>query len=245
MKGRNQIPSTRLASGTTQQINTFYASNAGIASIIYNTVTNNIQINVGNFPVDISINKITFLPKDTLDELEYLTGTSLNITPVGHLSFFAKEQVPDGWLFCDGSQVSKIVYSDLFTAIGDTFGEVGGNFVLPDLRGEFIRGWVSSGEMQNKEGTDQAQEPVMENDQNGRIFGKWENYDWKEIHALSNYNNGGYSHHVSLGKRKYHHYTTPFFSGKWQNPHSGLRWRHNHQDEVCPRNVCLLACIKY
>jgi microcystin-dependent protein len=52
---------------------------------------------------------------------------------------------PSGWLACDGSQVSRLVYTDLFIAIGCTFGCTAPYpyFVLPDLRGYFVRGWNS------------------------------------------------------------------------------------------------------
>lgn len=45
-------------------------------------------------------------------------------------------RVPDGWLPCDGSEVSRIHYSGLFAVIGDRFGDSSGpgTFKLPDLR---------------------------------------------------------------------------------------------------------------
>ena len=50
---------------------------------------------------------------------------------------------PTGWLSCDGSAVSRSTYLDLFSAISTTFGTGNGSttFNVPDLRGEFIRGW--------------------------------------------------------------------------------------------------------
>jgi microcystin-dependent protein len=64
-------------------------------------------------------------------------------TLAGAISAFAFTSVPTGWLECDGSTVSRTTYSALFTAIGDTFGAGDGSttFVIPDLRGEFVRGW--------------------------------------------------------------------------------------------------------
>lgn len=49
---------------------------------------------------------------------------------------------PTGWLLCDGSEVSRVTYVDLFTAIGETFGVGDGvdTFNLPDFRGIFPRG---------------------------------------------------------------------------------------------------------
>jgi hypothetical protein len=46
----------------------------------------------------------------------------------------AVDSPPSGWLFCDGSAVSRSTYSDLFTAIGTTWGSGDGSttFNLPD-----------------------------------------------------------------------------------------------------------------
>ena len=48
-----------------------------------------------------------------------------------------------GWLLCNGAAVSRNEYSMLFKRIGTTYGAGDGTttFNLPDLRGEFIRGW--------------------------------------------------------------------------------------------------------
>ncbi|MBF0238566.1 MAG: tail fiber protein, partial [SAR324 cluster bacterium] len=49
---------------------------------------------------------------------------------------------PTGWLYCEGSAVSRTTYADLFTAIGTTYGSGDGSttFNLPDYRGYFLRG---------------------------------------------------------------------------------------------------------
>jgi len=44
-------------------------------------------------------------------------------------------------MMCAGQQISKTIYPLLFSKIGYTFGGSGDLFRLPDLRGEFIRGW--------------------------------------------------------------------------------------------------------
>lgn len=48
---------------------------------------------------------------------------------------------PVGWLFMDGSEVSRVTYSKLFAEIGILYGAGDGltTFNLPDARGEFIR----------------------------------------------------------------------------------------------------------
>lgn len=63
--------------------------------------------------------------------------------PAGAVQVFAMNSAPTGWLSCDGSAVSRTTYSSLFSAIATTYGTGDGSttFNLPDLRGEFIRGW--------------------------------------------------------------------------------------------------------
>ena len=51
--------------------------------------------------------------------------------------------IPTGYLECNGSAVSRSTYAGLFAVIGSTYGNGNGSstFNLPDLRGEFIRGY--------------------------------------------------------------------------------------------------------
>ena len=59
------------------------------------------------------------------------------VTPTGVIHMFAGATAPNGWLICDGSLVSRVIYSDLFKVIGTTYGVGDSNttFALPDLRG--------------------------------------------------------------------------------------------------------------
>jgi len=62
---------------------------------------------------------------------------------VGAIKMSAMGIVPAGHLECDGLAVSRTTYADLFTQIGTTYGAGDGSttFNVPDLRGEFVRGW--------------------------------------------------------------------------------------------------------
>lgn len=62
---------------------------------------------------------------------------------VGDIKVVATAAPPQGWLKCNGALVSRAQYAALFAAIGTRFGAGDGSttFALPDLRGEFIRGW--------------------------------------------------------------------------------------------------------
>lgn len=57
--------------------------------------------------------------------------------PAGVIAQFAGTVIPAGWLQCDGTEVSRTTYADLFDAIGTTWGEGDGSttFNLPDARG--------------------------------------------------------------------------------------------------------------
>ena len=64
--------------------------------------------------------------------------------PAGMIVPFAgpADNIPEGWLLCDGSAVSRDKYANLYKAIGVCWG-TGNNastFNLPDLRGMFLRG---------------------------------------------------------------------------------------------------------
>ena len=64
------------------------------------------------------------------------------------------DKVPAGWLLCDGREVSRSEYVNLYNAIGVAWGEGNGSstFNIPDLRGMFLRG--VSGESGNDEDAD-------------------------------------------------------------------------------------------
>jgi len=59
------------------------------------------------------------------------------------IHWFATQITPSGFIKANGDTLSRITYAKLFEKIGITFGEGDGSttFNVPDLRGEFIRGW--------------------------------------------------------------------------------------------------------
>jgi phage-related tail fiber protein len=69
--------------------------------------------------------------------------TFTEVQPPGMVSFFGNSTAPTGWISCTGAAISRSTYSDLFSAIGTTYGSGDGSstFNIPDMRGEFIRGW--------------------------------------------------------------------------------------------------------
>jgi microcystin-dependent protein len=60
------------------------------------------------------------------------------------MAYMSNTGLPAGWLECNGANVQQSAYPGLFAAIGSVYndgGTPGGYFKLPDLRGEFLRGW--------------------------------------------------------------------------------------------------------
>ncbi|OCK46550.1 hypothetical protein BA766_13755 [Stenotrophomonas maltophilia] len=84
-----------------------------------------------------------FAPKAHQHKLADITDLSpTQLVPSGMVSHFAMDTPPEGWLRCNGADVSRTTYAALFAAIGTRFGSANGaTFRLPELRGEFIRGW--------------------------------------------------------------------------------------------------------
>tara|TARA_R100000353_G_scaffold14156_1_gene14042 strand:- start:3 stop:1133 length:1131 start_codon:yes stop_codon:yes gene_type:complete len=67
----------------------------------------------------------------------------VNGVPSGAVFCVAVATVPTGYLECNGAAVSRSTYAALFAFIGITYGSGNGSstFNLPDLRGEFVRGY--------------------------------------------------------------------------------------------------------
>ncbi|AKF12995.1 putative tail fiber protein [Sinorhizobium phage phiM19] len=96
-----------------------------------------IQI-VGNGADDLKYNGSTIW-HDGNAALDIASVTGMS----GAVMWFARNSAPAGFLKANGAAVSRTTYAALYAAIGTTFGAGDGSttFNLPDLRGEFIRGW--------------------------------------------------------------------------------------------------------
>lgn len=67
-------------------------------------------------------------------------------TMAGEIKMWAGDIIPDGWLLCDGSEVSKTDYPNLYEAIRDLWGvpNSSSNFKLPNLNGKVPVGYDSA-----------------------------------------------------------------------------------------------------
>lgn len=72
-------------------------------------------------------------------------AAATDAVPAGTVIFVASASAPTGYLKANGASLSRVTYSALFAVIGTTFGAAdAASFNLPDLRGEFIRGFDDS-----------------------------------------------------------------------------------------------------
>ena len=138
--------------------------------------------------------------------------------PAGKVAYFAMSTAPAGYLKCNGAEISRTTYANLFAAIGTTFGvgDESTTFNLPDLRGEFIRGF------DDERGID-----------SGREFGSAQSDELK-------------SHKHSIMWR------VDLTSGGNKNAYNATAGSAADEGitatggaETRPRNIALLACIKY
>ena len=205
---------------------------------------------------------------------EHVSGTSSTIaaTPAGIQSlfsgiivYFPQNVPPAGFMVCDGSAVSRTTYANLFDRIGTRWGAGNGTttFNLPDLRGEFIRGW-DSGRGINP----------------SRTFGSVEmSQNLAHTHGASSSTAGEHTHTSTMGNAGAH--THDYYRAPVNHPggaeggsresngnrieQTGSSGAHTHTltiqsagghshtitvqseggAEARPRNVALLPCIKY
>lgn len=166
------------------------------------------------------------------DYTQLLQAIRLLTAPPGEVAYFARNSAPTGFLKANGALVPRSTYAALFTAIGTTFGVGDGatTFALPDMRGEFPRGWDDA------RGIDA-----------GRVFGSAQ-LDAFQGHWHTAYRNssdtptGGTG--ITFGSNGANTLTgaddivrAPIIDGTNGTPRTSTETR--------PRNIALLACIKY
>ncbi len=139
------------------------------------------------------------------------------VVPAGTILYLSRNTAPSGYLKANGAAISRTTYSALFGAIGTVFGAGDGatTFNLPDLRGEFPRGW------DDDRGID-----------SGRVFGSAQGGTVQS-----------HSHEITT----YAQLTTRLGGGDgnfWEALVGGRTGSHGGS-ETRPRNVALLACIKF
>ena len=107
---------------------------------IFSRLAQNVDLVGGVIKID-----TVSLSNASMDANTQMAGVNLSTqtVPVGTIQSHSANTAPSGWLICDGSPISRTTYSDLFLIVSTTWGVGDGSstFNLPDLRGEFLRGF--------------------------------------------------------------------------------------------------------
>ncbi len=91
--------------------------------------------------LEVRIGTETLSPRHEMASVGYAIRSSQD-NPVGTIQMFGGDLAPQGWLLCDGAEVSRIDYAGLFAVLGTTYGSGNGSttFNLPDLQDRFAMG---------------------------------------------------------------------------------------------------------
>jgi len=225
----------------------FRTANANTGASVVNVATlGDIDITQSDGTSNLTAGQIS-TTQDTILRYDSVLGVFIipyinpsNLVPIGTIITFAGSApsgpyVPSGFLHANGATISRTVYSALFSAIRDVFGAGDGTttFNIPDLRGEFIRGW------DNGRGIDA-----------GRTFGSTQGDAFQNITStvgisrdMTTGGTGAFSQTPvssqlagsgSVGSQ-------PFRTDFDASNASGVRTAA----ETRPHNIALLHCIKY
>jgi microcystin-dependent protein len=156
-------------------------------------------------------------------------GATLTVPP-GTLIFHCGNTAPSGFLKANGATISRSTYADLFAALGTTFGAGDGSttFTLPDMRGEFPRGWDDGRGIDSGRAFGVAQTDALQSHRH-----RLDNVEGSSAGSLNDTNilfgtNTGNTIYFTGGPIQVSGFSTPRLA-----------------DETRPRNIALLACIKF
>lgn len=166
-----------------------------------------------------------------------VTGdNTAGMMPTGSIIPFAGTTVPDGYLLCDGSAISRTTYADLFAVIGTVYGTGDGSttFNIPNLKDRTVRGdwgtgntgYTTTGELPN-------------------IYGHIGNLNLKNLTGNSFYNGAlsyaGFQHEWS----GFNQTTETCIGNITFDAHNSKTAYVRNDNMVIPSSVVMYWCIKY
>lgn len=165
----------------------------------------------------------------------------VSAVPSGSVIYTASSTAPTGFIKANGAALSRTIYADLFAAIGTTYGSGDGSttFNVPDLRGEFIRGFDDGRGVDSGRILGSTQSDLIENHKHHVVSSTTGAVTYPNTTVTSSnqvsygYSGGGYERYILSGVSGVANI------GLSSNPTT------NGGSETRPRNVALLACIKY
>lgn len=173
---------------------------------------------------------------------KYLNNSVQISELVGEVAFFARTTPPSGWLKANGAAVSRTTYAALFAAIGTTFGAGDGRstFNLPDLRGEFVRGLDDGRNVDGGRRLGTAQGDAIRN-----ITGAFDTSKGSWAQQFVDFAETSGAFYLIRGNKQW----TGDPNNGGNNLPTGFKFDASRvvptANENRPRNIALLACIKY
>lgn len=164
--------------------------------------------------------------------LNWLKSNS-NSVAVGTVISFAGKTIPDGYLLCNGTAVSRSEYANLFQAIGTTYGVGNGQttFNLPNLDSRFVEGTVRANNVGTKKNAGLpnitgkiklGNYPLLTSEHEGAFFGT--DYGTADRHGQDSIPNVPTTFSIDASR------SSAVFG---------------RSSTVQPASLCLLHCIKY
>lgn len=161
------------------------------------------------------------------------------LQPPGMVAFFSQASPPTGWLKANGALLSRAAYARLFAVIGTVFGAGDGatTFALPDGRAEFLRG------LDDGRGIDVGR--LLGSMQRGTLV----SVDDQPTDAAAMGAPGASGTPGPAGINADTPETDDWFGINYNHANAGTgqtKWSGVTNSGVArPRNLALLACIKY
>ena len=179
-----------------------------------------------------------------------------DLVPIGSILAFPAKKVPEGYLPCEGQELSIQLYPELFEVIGHTWGGSKSTFHIPDLQGQFIRGWDREGDVDPE-----------------RMFGGYQDDCFQgHVHSVVSCSESGlHSHYVGASDYNtmeantfyttYTHIHVTDYEPSGKHKNTDLDGQHKHEiiignpqnssfgkirtgNETRPKNIALSFCIK-
>jgi microcystin-dependent protein len=150
--------------------------------------------------------------------------SGINPVPAGTILFLSGNAAPTGYLKANGAAISRATYATLFTAIGTTYGTGDGSttFNIPDMRGEFARGFDDG------RGVDAS-----------RALGSYQDDQYQDHTHTLTHDRSGTVNATDVPRIGTGSSTTLYTNGS----RAGVGYRYG--SETRPRNRAFLAVIKY
>jgi hypothetical protein len=162
-----------------------------------------------------------------------ITITAASTAPAGSVIYHAASAAPTGYLKANGASLSTTTYATLFASIGYTFGGSGASFSVPDLRGEFVRGWDDARGVDSGRGFGAAQGDDFKShthNVNNQVANgpQWIGFSREDLNPSAISDGTAYDGAItSLGNDRIFYIV------------------NTGGTETRPRNIALLACIKF